>query len=997
MGIPGANVLQQGATNGTNTDANGNFSITVSSKATLIFSFVGYVNQVVKVEGRNSIEIVLAEDSKKLDEVVVVGYGVQRKEAVTGSVASLKGEQMREVPSSNISQALQGRVAGVEMSQTSTKPGTTMQIRIRGTRSVNATNDPLIVLDGIPFSGTIGDISTDDIKSIDILKDASATAIYGSRGANGVILVTTNKGSKGQAAVVTYNAYYGLKSAIKYPMMKAEQYAALRARANLNKPGTDEPYQTNTDGSISYLADTDWQDLFYRTGTVQSHDLGVAGGTEKGSYKFGVGYYKDEAVLPGSDYTRYSIRASLDQEIGKLIRVGFTSNNNFNVTNGANLGVYGAISMTPVADPYNADGTWRRTVRMPQDEQWVYSKESMSNLGDKWVDRKKAYGSYNSLYGEIKIPGVEGLKARVNVGANINTSNTGSFTGVGVFSAKADTPNSASIGNSLQTSWAVENLLTYDRTFAEKHRVNAVGMYSAEEVRYNSSSISRKNIAGDSFQYFNLGQSSTSSNDDITIDPNNQGYYTSGLMSWMGRIMYSYDDRYMLSATYRSDASSRLASGHKWHSYPALSVGWNIGKEAFMKNISWLDALKFRFGFGQTSNQSVAPYATLGQLSTRPYNFGSVYSTGYYVSTLPSPNLGWEFSETKNVGVDFAVLKNRLTGTFEYYVTNTKDLLLSVNLPVTSGVNSYTGNVGETQNKGWEFSLNGVILDNYNGWTWEAGVNFYSNKNKIVKLASGQKEDVTNWLFVDHPLNVIYDYKRVGIWQESEAAAVKQYEGSAGVPGMIKVLYTGAYNADGSPARLINSSDRQIIDCDPDFQGGFNTRVGYKGVDLSIVGSFQHGGIINSTLYGTSSYLNLEDGRRGQIKVDYWTETNTDARYPDPKGPKDNNNPKYGSTLGYFDASYVKIRTITLGYNVEPKWTKKAGIDKMRVYFTLQNPFILFSPYHRESGLDPETNTYANDSNNAAVPYSANLSRLLTVGYNTPTTKNYLFGISLTF
>jgi len=993
----GVSVTQVGASNGVITDMSGMYEIKTSANSKLSFSYLGYQKQEVVVNGKTKIDVTLKDEDKSLSEIVVVGYGNQRKEAVTGSVASVKGDIMREIPASNITNALQGRVAGVDMQQTSTKPGSTMQIRIRGTRSINASNDPLIVLDGIPFAGTIADISTEDIKSLDILKDASATAIYGSRGANGVILITTNKGTKGQKAQVSYNGYYGVKDAIKYPMMNGSELAALRARAGLYKTaGADEPHTSNADGSIAlYTANTDYQDLFLRTGVVTSHDLAVSGGNEKGSYKFGGGYYKDEAVMPGSDYTRYSIRASLDQEVGKYIRIGFTTNNNYSITNGASLGMYTVLNSSPISNPYNDDGTLKRTVKMTSDENWVYTKSSIDNLGDKWADKTKAFGSYNSAYAELKIPGVEGLKARVNLGANYRQSNGGSYTGVGVFSATVDNPNSASISNSLTTNWAVENLLTYDRIFAEKHKVNAVAMYSAEQTMYNSSSIQRKNIAGDNFQYFNLARSSTSNNDDITINGDNQGYSVSGLMSWMGRVMYSYDDRYMISATFRSDASSRLAEGHKWHSYPAVSLGWNISKESFMKDLTWLSALKLRAGYGQTSNQSVDPYATLGLLSTRPYNFGSTNATGYYVSTLPNANLGWEYSITKNYGLDFSILKNRLSGTVEYYVTDTKDILLSVQMPVTSGVSSYMGNVGETQNKGWELSLNGVILDNLNGWTWEAGVNLYSNKNKLVALASGNTTDTNNWWFVGHSLNVIYDYKKVGLYQTT--AEAKQYEGSAGQAGMIKVLYTGTYNADGTPTRTINATDQQIIDCDPDFQGGFNTRVAYKGFDLSVVGTFQRGGILNSTLYGSNGYLNLESGRGGNIKIDYWTESNTNAKYPDPNGPKNSNNPKYGSTLGYFDGTYLKVKTITLGYNFNQKWLKKAGFEKLRLYGTVQNPFVFFSPYHSESGLDPETNSYGNDGANAAVAYGYALRRLLTVGYNTPVTHNYVMGINITF
>src|SRR5450759_1068169 len=319
-----------------------------------------------QVGNRAQINVALEEELTALNEVVVVGYGTQRKEAVTGSVASIGGDKVRDIPSSNITQALQGRVSGVDMEQTSTKPGATMQIRIRGTRSLNAINDPLVVLDGIPFAGSISDITPTDIKSIDILKDAAATAIYGSRGANGVILITSNKGIKGQKSKVTYNGYYGVKSIFaQYPMMNGPEFRALRTASGMYPiDGTDESNDFSTN----------WQDLFYKPGAVTSHDLGVSGGTEKGNYNFGVGYYKDEAIVPGQNYSRFSFRGTLDQEIGKYFRFGFTTNNNYSISKGSNLNLYGVLSLSPLANPYNADGTWKRTIKMPLDEQWTYSK-----------------------------------------------------------------------------------------------------------------------------------------------------------------------------------------------------------------------------------------------------------------------------------------------------------------------------------------------------------------------------------------------------------------------------------------------------------------------------------------------------------------------------------------------------------------------------------------------------------------------------------------------
>lgn len=977
--LPSVSVLEKGTTNGVLSDASGAYRITLTTvDQVLVFSFVGYASQEVAVGSRTVVNVTMVLSETGLEEIVVVGYGTQRKESVTGSVASMRGDEMRDVPSSNITQALQGRIAGVDMEQTSTKPGASMQIRVRGTRSLNASNDPLVVLDGIPFGGSLSDINPSSIKSIDILKDASATAIYGSRGANGVILITTNKGQTGQKAQFTYNSYYGLKKVFaEFPMMDGPEFVALRAASGRYTNGVDEADDVNTN----------WQDLFYKDGMVTSHDLGVLGGTAKGNYSFGAGYYRDEAVLPGQNYSRFSIRGSLDQEIGKYFRFGFITNNNYSISMGSNMGLYGSISTSPIADPYNEDGTFKRTVKMPLDENWVYTRETIDALGDKWIDQTKAYGSYNTLFGEVKIPGVEGLKYRLNLGLNFRMTNGGSYTGEGVFSSTPTTVSTASISNSLGTGWAIENLLTYDRTFAGKHQVNAVALYSAEETMYNSSNIAAKDIPADAFQFYNLGRAAG----EITVNPDNQNYYKTGLMSWMGRVMYSYDNRYMLTATIRSDGSSRLAEGHKWHTYPAVSAGWNIGNESFMSNVTWVNLLKLRVGFGQTSNQAIDPYATLGRLSSRPYNFGSAYSTGFYVSQLPNENLGWEYSLTWNYGLDFALLNSRLSGTIEYYVTNTKDILLSVSLPPTSGVSSYMANIGETQNKGVEFSLNGVIVDSPSGFTWDLGFNLYANRNELVALASGQTRDEANWWFVGYPINVIFDNEKIGLWQEGDQYLSILEPG--GNVGMIKVKYVGDYNEDGSPTRKIGPEDRQIMSVDPNFMGGFNTRLAYKGFDLSAVGAFKSGGILISTLYSASGYLNLMTGRRGNVKVDYWTPENTGAKYPNPAGVLSGDNPKYGNTLGYFDASYLKIRALTLGYNIDNiGGVKNAGFDRLRVYVTLQNPFVMFSPYNKESGMDPETNTYGNEG--ATSFYQR---RLLTIGTNTPTTRNYLIGLDLAF
>lgn len=976
-----ASVTIKGTTKGTSTDDAGNFSIEAKGNDILVISYIGFDTKEIRASTANG-SIVLTANNKELDQVIVVGYGTQRKEAITGSVVSINGDKMREIPSPNITQALQGRMAGVEMSQTSTRPGATMQIRIRGTRSLSADNNPLIVLDGIPFIGSLADINPNDIKSVEVLKDASATAIYGSRGANGVILVTTDKGAKNKKPKINYSSYLGAQNVFaKYPMMDGPQFVALRKAGNLYANGQDESDEINTD----------WQDLFYRTGIVTDHNISLSGGSETGSYNFGGGYYLNQGVIPTQQYKRYSLRGSLDQQVGKNFRFGFTTNTNYNESVGNQVGLYSTLSMSPISTPFNADGTTKRAIRMIVDNQFVYTRDVVEKLTDngQWLNETRGFASYNAVYGEVKAPFLKGLKYRVNLGLDYIQSNGGAYTGQGVGDPLNDkTISSASVDNRNTYHWTLENILSYDQTFG-KHTINVVGLYSAEQNKYNRSNMAATDIPADAFQFYNLGEAAGQ----ITISPANQDYQLWGLNSVMGRIMYSYDNRYMISATLRSDGSSRLAPGYKWHTYPAVSIGWNIANESFMKNVSLVNNLKLRAGYGQTSNQAIATYATLGRLSTRPYNFGPTnYATGYYVTALPNPNLGWEYSKTLNLGLDFSILKNRLSGMLEYYITKTEDILLGLSLPPTSGVSSISSNVGTTENKGFELSLNGTIIDNKNGWTWDAGFNFYANKNRLTSLASGQTRDEGNWWFVGNNINAIFDYKRIGLWQEKDPYLnVLEPGGNA---GMIKVEYTGTYNADGSPTRPIGTADRQVFNVDPKFQGGFNTRVAYKGFDLGIVGFYRNGGILFSTIHGSNGYLNMLSGRRNNINVDYWTPENTDAKYPKPGGIVSSDNPKYGSTLSYFDGGFMKIRTITLGYDFNRSLLKKSEI-RLRMYATAQNPFVMFSDFHKESGLDPETNSYGNE--NASVNLNENLRRILTVGYNTPATRNYIIGVNLTF
>ena len=993
--VIGATVKVLGSRGGTVTDSKGQYSIEAPSGSILSVSYIGYLTKQIRLRGENTVDIVLMEDNTTLKDIVVIGYGTQRKESVTGSVANVSAEKLMENPSSNITQALQNRIAGVDMQQTNSQPGAEMRIRIRGQRSLTASNDPLIVLDGIPFLGQLSDINPSDIKSLDILKDASATAIYGSRGANGVIMVTTNKGSLDTPAKVTYNGYVNFKTLFnKFPMMEGEKYVQMRKLAGKYTNGLDERDDVNTD----------WQDLFFENGVSHSHDITVSGGTQSGTYSFGGSYNHDEGVIPTQKFDRFTLRANIEQKIGNFVRVGLSSTNTYNTKEGTQLGVYNALNMSPITDPYNADGSLKRVVHLGSDDIFVLTKDVIKANEEQWRQDTNTLATYNSLFGEIECPWLQGLKYRVNLGLNYRGTQIGGFTGKGFNSVNEKELSSASMQNQTYKNYAVENVLSFDRTFNDKHQLNLVGMFSAEQTRYTQTHMSGRNVP-DYFQYYNIGAATQ----DVTVNPDWNKYWQAGLLSWMGRVMYSYDNRYMISAAVRADASSRLASGHQWHTYPALSLGWNIAREKFMENLNWIDNLKIRVGYGQTANQAIDAYTTLGSLGTTKYNFGPTgYATGYYPNALANKELGWEYSETYNYGLDFSFFNGRLSGTLEYYTMQTKDVLNKVNLPSTGGVSSYTANIGKTENKGFEASLNGIILDKKNGWTWEAGVNISLNRNKLVKLASGEGgRDEGNGWFEGYPIDVLYDYEKVGLWNDNDPDwQYFQIMEPGGNEGMIKVnggRYTEAEQKAGTipegknvgDPRAVGPQDRQIISLEPDFVGGFNTRIAYKNIDLNIIGAFQCGGKLISTLYGGSGYLNLLTGRRGNVDVDYWTPENKGAEFPRPGGIQSGDNQKYASTLGLFDGGYLKIRNITLGYNFSGEWMKKVGISTLRLYAAVQNPFIISSSYYSMSGLDPEPNSLSNQGQFHATQIGGHA--LPVVGTNAPCTRNYLIGLNLSF
>lgn len=999
-----ASVTVKGSTVGTAADADGNFSINVATGARLVISAAEYVSQEFTVGKSNVINVVLVRSDKALAEVVVVGYGTQRKKDVTGSIASVNEKALREVPAANLQQALQGRAAGLEVQRVGTRPGAGAVIRIRGERTINGSNDPLIILDGIPFEGgNLNDINPDEVASVDVLKDASATAIYGSRGSNGVILITTKKGKPGEAKL-SYNGYVGQVSVRNdYNVLNAQEYVAMRDLAN----NASAPYMAEELANRTKGVSTNWQDLMYKNGYVTDQNLTVSGGTTGGStYSLGGGFYKETTVLPGQDFGRYSLRATIDTKVGKRLKLGLNTMNTLAITNGSqfNNPMFPIITLSPLMQPYDSLGnlvlspTGNTTDRVSQ-----YNPLFLESNNGQWVDKVRRLRTFNTLYAEYQI--MKGLKYRLNVGADYRQQENDQFRS----SDKALAPsyfrpkqgNTASVNNAEGWGYTLENILTYDKTIG-KHKFTVTGLYSYQEDHSHNTAVSKDSIDEDFIQFYNLGQANASNNVKPIVSGSEVSY---ALESYMLRLNYAFNDKYLLTLTERVDGSSRLAPGNKYKNYPAASFGWNIGNEKFMEQFKFLDNLKVRVGVGQTSNQSINPYASLGLVSPYNYQYGNPASpggtirynygpstivTGYNLVTLPNPNLDWEYTKTVNVGLDFGFLKNRISGSVEWYKSNTNKILYGLALPPTSGVNgSFTTNIGEMENKGVEFTLSTVNVKLNNGFTWTTDLNLFANRNKLLKLDNGFKNDIANQLFIGQPLSAIYDYHKIGVWQISEAADAARYGNQ---PGDIKLEDV---NGDG---KIDPNNDRKILGSgQAKIQGGITNRFTYKNFDFSFVMYARFGGLLVSQVHQPfAAYTNLTDGVRSAIKTNYWTPTNPSNDFPAVNfTSRVRPITTDWTTLGYYDASFIKVRSINLGYTLSPKLISRMHIQSFRGYVAVQNPFVLYSPYMRNAGgVDPE----ATGTGNQGVQNPGNLSgRALTIGLNTPPTITVNVGFNVTF
>lgn len=974
--IIGASVMVKGTSNGAVTDLDGNFTINnVPEDATLVFSYVGYRTQNLSARGKSNFQISLEEDKQLLDEVVVVGYGVQRKSDVTGALTRVNEEQLNNRPVSNAIEALQGKAAGVDIT-TSERPGTLGSIRIRGNRSINASNEPLYVVDGVPLSsGGIESLNSRDIESIDILKDASSTAIYGSRGANGVVLITTKRGKEGKLQL-TYNGSVTFEKIVdKSPAMNASDYITWRRWAYYNSssastayPRGDQPTLENdrkifTGDDVAWkniekgweggswdgskVTDTDWTDLVTQTGITHEHTLRAQGGTKDMQASFSFGYLNNEGTQKGQEYERYNAAVTADVQATKWFKMGGSINASWSKqdygfsrtgqsSSSGPTDIYGAAkAILRYTLPYDENG---QIINMPGG-----STTNTYTVIDEWTksnDNREVFRALGSFYGQIDFgkifEPVQGLMYKMQFGPDFRYSRQGIYLDA-TSATRLGGKNYVRRGDDRHFSWTLDNMLIYNRTFGD-HAIGLTLLHSASKYNAESSSINEEGNPFPSFLWNNMGTGI-----DIT-EPNYKvglgtGLTENSLQSWMARVNYSFMDRYLLTASVRRDGSSVLSEGNKWDTFPSLAIGWRMEQEKWLRDVNWIDQMKLRFGIGVTGNSSVGPYGTLGVISGywMPFSTGNsfilVTNEPYYSSgsnKLPNKNLGWEKTTQYNFGIDFSFLRGRINGAFDIYTSRTKDLLLAMSLPSLTGYPSMMDNIGETKNKGFDLTLNFIPVQT-NGFEWISTLNAAWQKDEIVELANGKQDDINNAWFIGESISVYYGFESAGLWQEGDASEMEKFNanGAKFTPGNVRpVDQNGDYKID--------AADRVILgNRNPRWTLGWSNTFSWKGLELNI------------DLFGRFKYK-ISTGGEGQLgmyqqrEIDYWTPDNTGAEWQKPIYNQSGGDP-YSGLLGFKDASFIKIRNLSLGYRLDKTLCDKIGIQGAKVYVQGKNLGMLYS------------------------------------------------------
>lgn len=938
--VIGANVVEKGTTNGTVTDMEGKYSLMISSGGVLQISYIGYNTQDVQIGSGNVLNIALREDTEALDEVVIIGYGTVKKSDLTGAVGSVQMKDVSQVGKTSADRALQGQIAGVQVNARTGQPGEKMMIRVRGSNSLAGGNEPLYVIDGMPVEGMSSDINPEDILSMEVLKDASSTAIYGSRGANGVVMITTKRGSAGKAAV-TYDGYVGVSSLRKkLDLLGKDDYIAMVNEVSQN----DGKGIAITPEQIASLPSNDWQDLAYQTALMHSHQVAVSGGNEKTKLYSSLNFMNQEGIIKGSNFNRFALRINGDQKLAQNLSFSASIAYSYGTQNSANSNAdgngaiaYTAMVMSPIQAIQDADGKYTSFSGTP----WG----GTNPVGMAALYKNKAINSRLLANMSLLYTIIDGLTFRVNAGAEVNAASSDRYIPIGL-SAGGKLNGDASKSKANYYTIINENILTYDKRFSKNHALNLMGGITFQTYQYDNLSGSGTGFLRDIYETNNLGAAS------VPGIPSS-GFSDYKMVSFLGRANYNLMDRYLFTVTGRYDGSSKFSKNKKFAFFPSAAFAWRISEEGFMKDIEWMSNLKLRASIGQTGNQSISPYQTFAQLGTSGPIFGNGKDIGFGLSTMANDNLKWETTTQTDLGIDFGFFNNRLTVGFDYYWKQTRDLLYKATLPPSSGYSAMLRNLGRIDNKGFELSINTVNMKGKVNWTTnlnitantsvvkDLGTDVYGNKIQRIDAPIGGG----NWfpLFVGKAPFQLYGYEIEGIYQTDEEA---RQHGEA-------TKHAGDYrykDIDGKQG--ITTGDKTIIaNTQPAFTFGMTNVINWNNFELSflVIGSI--GGDIVNEFNKSITNIGGSWNIRKDVWENHWTPENPNAKYARASAStKDYLAFGDPNSVWVENGSYVRFKDIKLAYTLPASCFSSSWKPNVSVYLSGQNLITITNYSH----YDPE-------------------------------------------
>ncbi len=1013
-GLPviGANIMEKGTSNGTITDLDGNFALTIQPKGVLTITYIGYIPQEIAVGQQSTLNIRLLEDTKKLDEVVVIGYGTQKKSDVTTAVSSISSDNLKERAAVNFGEAMAGQIPGVQIQQTNGSPGGEgLTVRVRGVGSITQSNDPLYVVDGYPMEGgAFRLLNPSDIESIQILKDASSTAIYGSRGANGVVIITTKKGKKGKP-VVNLNAYVGFQQREKeVEMMNRDQYvewfkdgrnqAWLDAKViaadpdksphTINDSNTRRAlypsastqymipdgtggykYNFHDPASVAQMEDNNWQNLLFQNAMLQQYELSVSGGAEETQYTFSGSYVSQEGIVINTDYERFNFRTNITSKVSKALQLGVSlmaySAQGKEQANGKDAPVMYALSLPPIYPQRNEDGTYGSMVRNPE----ILAGDNANPIGiaEQMYNRRKRYGWLGTFFAELEIIKDLKYKLSINGGIQDNINKTYKPSYVDLDASKAPRPAEGVNERWTDVDWVIENTLNYNKVFAEKHSFNALAGYTTQKHTYEHMKGESRGFPNDKITTLNAGTMYALTSDESEYS----------MISYLGRVNYSYDNRYLVTATIRRDGSSRFGAKTKWGTFPSFSVGWRVSQEKFMQDIEQISDLKLRASYGISGNNRIGNYSAIGLLSTGFYPTGNDVRNTVNPSTMPNDYLGWEKTRQYNLGFELGMFDNRVRFEADFYDSQSVDLLLNVPVPTITGYSTQMQNIGKVQNRGMEFL---IATKNLTGeFSWSSDFNISFNKNEVLEVGVderpiyGSAANANNSFITKpgYPVASFFGYVYEGVFMSQ--AELDKYPHLAN-----DKVGDGRYrdvNGDGK----LDQNDKTIIgDNHPVFTAGFNNTFSYKKFTLGIQFTGSYGA---ETFSFWRRMCGIYHGDRNGIiqQLDRWRspeEPGNGVYFRPTRTPSGwQRDP---SSAWVQDASYLRLRNLTLGYDFDQKIAQSIGLSRLHVYFTGSNLFTLTDYV----GYDPENSSESDLSKGGDY-----------MGY--PAARSFILGANVTF